>query len=77
MNRESFFKEYFRISYISENLQELVVQAAIDMAMNNRIAGDRHAKKHDKSNAGRCFDQCIEILKQLNHLANINTNKRH
>ncbi|CAF1021602.1 unnamed protein product [Adineta ricciae] len=76
VDKESFFKEYFRISYISENLQELVVQAAIDMAMNNRIVGGRHAKKQDTINAGRCFDQCIEILKQLDHLAAISANER-
>ncbi|CAF1021056.1 unnamed protein product [Adineta ricciae] len=76
MDKESFFKEYFHIQYISENLQELVVQVAIDMAMNNRIVGDRQAKKHDIINAGRCFDQCIEILKQLDHLAAINVNER-
>ncbi|CAF1140362.1 unnamed protein product [Adineta ricciae] len=67
--KETFFRKYFAICYMSTNPEELAVRIAIDMALQNRILGDRHAQKKDKRNAKRNYNQCIGILNELNSFA--------
>ncbi|CAF1040854.1 unnamed protein product [Adineta ricciae] len=67
--KEIFFRKYFAICYMSTNPEELAVRIAIDMALQNRILGDRHARNKDKRNAGRNYNQCIGILNELNSFA--------
>ncbi|CAF3980271.1 unnamed protein product [Adineta steineri] len=67
--KKIFFRKYHSICDMSNNPNELAVRMAIDVAMKNRILGDRYVGKQNNNNALKNYDQCIEILNRLDDFA--------
>ncbi|UJR11477.1 hypothetical protein I4U23_015656 [Adineta vaga] len=75
--KEIFFNKYHSICGMSNNPDDLAAQLAIDVAMKNHILGNQYARENNKNCAENNYDQCIEILNQLDNFSKKNVDNGH
>lgn len=67
-DRKHFFTTYPQVRAIMSDPKELATKVTLDVILKNRVLGARYATKGDKKAASIVYDQCVELLKQLNAL---------
>jgi hypothetical protein len=67
--KQAILTKYPPVCAMLNDAEELAAKVAIDVALKSRIMGDRYARNKDKVRANKMYDQCIELLDQLNVLA--------
>ena len=75
--KKDFYTKYPQVHAVLDNPEELAVKIALDVAMKSRIMGEQYMRNGNKESANKLFNQCIELLNQLNvfsrkHVDNIN-----
>jgi hypothetical protein len=70
--KQAFFTKYSLICGMLKDPKELAVKIALDFALQSRTRGDHYSRNNNKDRANKMFDRNIELLNQLNGLAQRN-----
>jgi hypothetical protein len=70
--KQAFFTKYSSICAMLKDPKELAIKVALDFALQSRTRADYYSRNNNKDCANKMFDRNIELLNQLNGLAQRN-----
>ncbi|CAF1519267.1 unnamed protein product [Adineta ricciae] len=64
--RQEFFTKYSRISFMSDDPDQLTINIINDIILKTRVMGARYAERQDKARANDMYNHSLNLLNRLN-----------